>query len=281
MTGLIIISKGQIRYLPYIIGKISDMTLRPDAIYYLMDRDVESDVSTARNIIHDSGFDFINLIENYDVPCGLRRPMMTAGMPYFLSGFCRNVCIDKAISDGCDRIVCIDGDCIPECCIIEGYNKFLPKDSPSVVCGKRNDAVLGFSDQREHNKYPNIFSDNISEVSYEAAVLDSAVLWSCNIGMNALAVRRIKEINKKYYGISEVFSSIFSGRWGGEDSFLGIECFYDENISLMAMGFPRSGITHIDHPRPIDKYAHSTFLKDLNDAVTVHKYLIENFPMRK
>lgn len=254
------------------------MEVKPDRLYYMLDREPMSvrDEATAVMGRHECK-PFSKLMFNDKIPENVCRPQMAPGVDYFLAGYCRNICIREAIAAGCDKLVFIDGDCLPECDIIKGYDEYLSGDRPVVLCGKRDDVGFGYTDQREHNKYRNIFRDCFTIVDEEAAVLDSAVLWSCNMGMNKSAVDRIAHINSTLYGYDCVFSPLFSGRWGGEDGFLGVECFYDKDIILAGLGVPRTGITHIHHERPRSLYGHATFIEPLRNAVTAHKYLLENY----
>lgn len=278
MIGLIIISKNQVPYMDQILAKVDEMTVKPDRLYYMLDREDEKGKNEAVDIMakHSCAF-FSKLMFNDKVPTNVYRPMMTPDVDYFLAGYCRNICINEALEDGCDKLVFIDGDCLPEGDIIKGYDEYLTNEKPVVLCGRRDDFSFGYTDQREHNKYRNIFRDPFTVIDEEAPVLDSAVLWSCNIGMNKAAIERLIKINTTLYGYNCVFSPIFSGRWGGEDSFLGIECFYDKEIILAGLGVPRTGITHIHHDRPKAKYGHATFIEPLRNAVIAHKYLLENY----
>lgn len=277
MLALIIISKNQVKHLEQILFKISGMTVKPDRIYLLQDRDSIDDVNHAKSIISKFKFDNLIHVINNDEPAYIGRPQMNYGEQHFLAGYCRNKCIDLAISDGCSEFIFIDGDCLPEGEIVSGYHKYLKKDNAIVLCGRRNDFQFKYHDQREYNQYENIFAEDFTIIRQEVAVLDSAVLWSCNIGMNIAAVQRLKCINKTLYGYDEVFSTWFSGTWGGEDGFLGVECFYDDEITLAGLGVQRSGITHIHHERPDKKYAHIQFIKRLKDIVSMHKYLLKNY----
>lgn len=277
MFALIIISKNQFKYLGAQLDKVKDMSIKPDKVYYMMDRDSADDVKLAHQIISNSGLDNVKLLVNNDIPDTMGRPMMYDGEEHFLAGYCRNKCIDIAIEDGCDKFVFIDGDCIPEDGIVAGYTKYLSTNKPMALCGRRDDFQHMFRDQREFNHYDNMFADEIVVINNYNQVLDSAVLWTCNFGMNIECVNRIRLINKSLYGNDEVFSSFFAGTWGGEDGFLGVECFLDDEITLAGIGVKRSGITHIHHDRPERKYSHHTFMKHLSNMVKVHEYMIENF----
>lgn len=277
MIALIIISKNQVKYLPQMLLKLKAMSEQADKIYYLTDRDSAADCKCAKKLIEESGLENLTYIQNETIPGYLGRPIMYYGEEHFLSGYCRNFCIDKAIADGCDQFVFIDGDCLPEGDIISGYKKYLTCDEARLICGKRDESHFHYRDQREFNEYDNIFSEHLTPVTSETAMLDSAVVWSCNIGMNLSAINRLRTINDTLYGKPEVFSSFFLGTWGGEDGFLGAECFYDSDIKIYGLGVGRTGITHIHHDRPLKKYGFNTFTYRLKTTIDMHRYLLENY----
>ena len=66
----------------------------------------------------------------------------------------------------------------------------------------------------------------------------------------------MKKLNKKYFGRAEVFSNEFTGTWGGEDSFIGIQAHMCK-IFITVVTNEKSGIRHIDHERPLNKYEDS------------------------
>jgi hypothetical protein len=56
-----------------------------------------------------------------------------------------------------------------------------------------------------------------------------------------------------------VFSTEFLGTWGGEDGFVGMECYYS-GIPTYALPNGENGIIHQPHIRPLNKYDHPTFI---------------------
>ena len=115
MIGLIIISKNQVPYMDQILTKVDEMSVKPDCLYYMLDREPNTVTKQAIGIMsrHDCK-SFSKLLFNTNVPENVYRPMMTPGVDYFLAGYCRNICIREALADGCDKLVFIDGDCLPE-----------------------------------------------------------------------------------------------------------------------------------------------------------------------
>ncbi len=47
-------------------------------------------------------------------------------------------------------------------------------------------------------------------------------VWSCNLGVNRAALSLLQDAGEKLHGSRRIFSPEFDGRWGGEDTALGI-----------------------------------------------------------
>jgi hypothetical protein len=100
--------------------------------------------------------------------------------------------------------------------------------------------------------------------------------------MSLKAIKILKKFNSKYYNRDEVFCSEFLGKWGGEDGFLGIQAYYCK-IFMSTVGEIASGIEHIDHPRPDDKYnlSHMTYFKEqcekIRKKVTLNPLTLDFF----
>jgi hypothetical protein len=60
-----------------------------------------------------------------------------------------------------------------------------------------------------------------------------------------------------------VFHPHFTGRWGGEDTFLGVECFYGGIPVWAAPATGDDGVLHMEHPRPSGKYDHAGFVLEV------------------
>jgi hypothetical protein len=57
-----------------------------------------------------------------------------------------------------------------------------------------------------------------------------------------------------------VFHPDFCGRWGGEDGFLGMECFYGGIPIRTTPIMDMEGVSHIEQPRPSNRYDHQAFV---------------------
>lgn len=222
------------------------------------------DKINARKIL--SRYQTISLVTIEDIPEYVGHPQMTYGEEYFMAGHARNVAIEYAVDNGFDIVIFIDGDCMPEPDFIKSHAAILSIPSPCTTVGKRKEAIWGYDDQRmvsKINPIP-IFHGKPTNVTNEFYFVDSGVLWTCNFGMNIAAISALYGINERLYGRREVFSSDFSGTWGGEDGFIGLECLYCK-IPVYALEKGNNGVRHKEHPRPTGKYDHITFIDYLEE----------------
>jgi hypothetical protein len=178
------------------------------------------------------------------------------GVQPFCAGHCRDTALSYLDSDwgGYDLAIFTDGDCIPEPGLVESH---LAAYAPGrVTVGRRRELKWDMMDQRQVSaiKPIDIFGKEPREVTSEAYFADSGVMWTCNAGITMEAAGKLREINSALYGSATVFHPGFSGRWGGEDGFLGLECFYGGIPVWTAPATGNDGVRHIDHPRPLAKY---------------------------
>lgn len=278
---LAIPSRNQIQYLAEQMEAVRKQTVMPCHVLYMADRPTGKERVEAMKIIGDDP-----LIEYYPVtsqPDYIGRPQMTAGEEWFLTGHVRNEAV-KYIEKHpeIDAVVFIDGDCMPEPDLIKAHaDVLLNNDRPCVSVGKRKESQYGWDDQRTtKDSFINMFYDNPTEVEEEAWFVDSGVVWTCNFGMNRVALSALKHLNKTLYGREETFSSDFLGTWGGEDGFIGMECFYTK-IPVVALGKGDNGIRHIFHSRSGTKYNHLSFMIYLEDKRRELMYLLDLYGMNE
>jgi len=277
---LAIPARGQNQYIGEMVTAIDAMTVKPYKVLYMADRPSRDERTEAVRILKDNP-----LIEYYPVtsiPDYVGRPHMTAGVDWFLTGHVRNEAVaymDR--HEEIDAVVFIDGDCIPELDLIAGHADILGKDGPCVSVGKRKESIYGWEDQRCRDEpAANIFSTVPKKVTSEALFVDSGVVWTCNFGMNRAAINVLRTLNNTIYGRNETFSSDFLGTWGGEDGFIGLECFYT-GITVYAIANGNNGIRHKYHMRDSSKYDHVAFLYFLEDQRERLIYLLDRYGLNR
>ena len=275
---LAIPARGQNKYLAEMKAAIHAMSVKPCHVLYMADRPTSKESVEARSIIGDDP-----LIEYYPIyqkPDYVGRPKMTYGVEWFLTGHVRNCAVDYILKHGdIDAVVFIDGDCIPEPDLIKSHMAVLDCAEPKVSVGKRKEVMYNWQDQRDTAESScGIFHDVPTEVLHEAMFVDSGVVWTCNFGMNVSALGYLRQLNATLYGREETFSSEFLGTWGGEDGFIGLECYYT-GVPVVALENGNNGIRHKYHLRNDDKYNHTAFIRFLEEHREQLLYLLDLYNM--
>ena len=92
MIALIIISKNQVPYMEQMLCKVDEMSVKPDRLYYMLDREPKNVQEEAMSIVSRHACKtVVKLMFNDKVPESVYRPMMTPNVDYFLAGYCRNI----------------------------------------------------------------------------------------------------------------------------------------------------------------------------------------------
>lgn len=258
-TALVILCKNQEKYAKVITHGVLSQSVKPDRVLVVMDRPgLLERVETKKAYEEIPGCEFLVV---GCTPDNIERPPMVDGVVPFCAGHCRNLALDMLYD--MDLVVFLDGDCIPMNRMIESH--VAAYEEGCVIVGRRTEVKWGSDDQRqcsEEHPIP-IFSKKPNYVTSERYIADSGVVWTCNFGITAGAVKAIQKLNEELYGVSAVFHPDFCGRWGGEDGFLGIECFYGGIPIKTTPMMDMDGVSHIEHPRPSNKYEHQGFLNFL------------------
>jgi hypothetical protein len=262
---------------------IEKLSLRPFCVYIMMDRPSVMEYQSVKNAC--SVGELLNTYKVYNeqiIPEYIGRPNSLPEQSLFLTGDRRNRAISYAINDGCDSFVFIDGDCIPQEDLIKSHSEVHKHNFPVLTCGRRREEKHGYKDQREivpNLKQYNLFKLPDPQVINSFYLLKtSAITWSCNMGLNLQCVKMLQLANQKYYGSPDVFHTNFLGTWGGEDGFIGIQS-YLLGAKILLLSDIKSGIKHIEHDRPADKYSGDAFTIYLDNQIELFKMLLSNSPI--
>ena len=271
---LAIPAKNQNQYIADMVEAIEAQAVKPCHVLYMPDRPTGKDLVEARKLVGNNPL--VELCPVSKRPEYVGRPQMNFGEDWFLTGHVRNEAIRYMDAHPeIDAVVFIDGDCIPEKELIKAHAELLDSDRPVVTVGQRKESLHQWEDQRcKDFSFIKIFNDEPSVVENEAWFVDSGVVWTCNFGMNRKAVDALRELNNTLYGRNETFSSDFLGTWGGEDGFIGLECFYS-GIDVIALGKGNNGIRHKYHERHQAKYDHIKFVMFLEGRREELLYLLD------
>lgn len=260
-TALIIPIFNQRKYWFKMFSAIESQSVRPDVVYVALDRQSQDDLDAITTICNSGKCNYI--INNFtEIPSYVGKPQSIPDQGLFLVGHRRNQCIDLAINNGCECVIMIDGDCVPDIDLVKDHKYVNSLGFANISNGRRRESKYKWSDQREVDpkmRSIELFSQGNAFVIHNPDLLKScSITWSCNLSVNLMAIKLIKKLNKLYYGRDEFFNSDFLGSWGGEDSFLGIQAVACKIIITM-INTELSGIRHIDHPRPDSKYGDAAF----------------------
>lgn len=260
-TAVIIPFYNQRKYWLKMFHAIEAQSEHPDIVYVAMDRQSSDDVSAINRICASGNVNY-KVMNLSDIPEYIGNPQVIPNQSLFMTGYRRNTCINDALVNGCECIIMFDGDCIPDVDVVRDHKKLNSLNVPNISNGRRREEKYEWKDQREVDpkmRSADLFNRGNGYVIHNPDLLRScSVTWSCNLSMNLSAIKLIKKFNREYYGRDEVFSSEFLGRWGGEDSFLGIHAIACKIfVTMLTTEF--SSIRHIEHPRPDDKYSDKAF----------------------
>ena len=260
-TALVILCRNQERYAPAIARGVLSQSVRPDRVLVVMDRPGLLEKKATEKAYADvPGCEFLAVS---DLPERIERPPMVDGIAPFCAGRCRNLAMEMLYD--VDLAVFIDGDCIPMPRMLEAH--VAAYQEGCVTVGRRIEAKWGSEDQRQcSSKHPiPIFGKEPGTVTSERYIADSGVVWTCNVGITPGAAGMVRELNRELYGVPAVFHPDFGGRWGGEDGFLGMECFYLGIPIRTTPVLGGDGVSHIAHPRPAAKYDLKSFVAFLEE----------------
>jgi len=274
-TALIALNREQAVQWKSVKEGIDSQTVKPDKVYLVSDRNTTEANKAFRESIN--GNELYSLLEFNDIPMVYRWNPNP-----FLAGARRNKALDIAIKDGCDIFIFIDGDCIPDKKFVESHLSVLANsENPVATSGRRLERKISeakWNDQRDISGqlllYTIFDEDRSLRVQSPYLYTTSTVLWSCNFGINLKAVNETKALNEKYFGMSELFSTLLAGRWGGEDGELGVALLQSLGIPLhMVPG----AVHHIEHERR-ESYGPDTFHAELSEMIALLDFLGGNNP---
>lgn len=264
-SALVIPLYKQSKYCNKMLTGLQKQTVKPDIIYLVVDRpeDDKGPLSGSGEPEYDD-WDAIYQIQSeidkfpelnveilaiHHPPKDIQRK---SEGPLFLAGMARNVGLEAALRRGCHTVIFIDGDCIPEPDLVKSHLNKCNTYLPTLTVGRRREQQYRWQDRRESISSLaglQMFRSEGLLIGNTELFRDCLVVWSCNFAVNLPAIKLIKKFNSIYYNRSEFFNSNFLGAWGGEDSFLGIEAWFCR-IFVTTIGERRSGVQHINHPRP-------------------------------
>jgi len=231
MISTVTLVHNQENNLPTILKAYSNQSLLPELFIFVLDRCTDN----SKKIIEEFAIRFpTKIVEN------------TSGNG-FLAGYCR----DLGLSESNTNTLFLDGDCIPSENLFREFDNALDVNEPSIAISKRinlcEDKVSFLPDSRETTPwYVNwIFGDENITITHLEVARVRMLTWSCSLGLNKLAILKIKEINEILGFGNRLFPTNFDGKWGGEDDHIGHVAMF---MNMRVIGLStRNTVTHIWH----------------------------------
>lgn len=181
----------------------------------------------------------------------------SSSVPGFNAGANRDIGILEARSrfPGCS-VVLLDGDCIPGPTWAAAHRRAVSTPVPTVACGARLDRGADPRTKPLHWQGTHYGPSFRSEgnVPTLPEILAHRVTWTCNMSINSAALARLEEAGKLVHGVPRIFSPMFDGLWGGEDTGLGILAHH-AGCRIITLAPAESCVTHIPHPSRITSVA--------------------------
>jgi len=280
-TALIVPLHKQSNNWHLVADGIANQTVKPHKVYVIVDRIHLDPNPTALEDIQkgcDRLFCEYEIMYANDLPTYM--PAWDGSSEPFLAGHRRNIAINKALEDGCLNLIFIDGDCVPQQRVVGDHLDKLSNDLPIITIGRRREKEYSWKDYREYTPglvHHCFFRKQGMLVQSVDVLKASLVVWSCNFAINYKAIKLIKKFNQTYYNRDELFNSEFDGAWGGEDGFLGLTAWLCR-IFITTISDNASGVKHISHPRPSNKYS-IQHKKYLDEKVEEMRLKIRSKPM--
>lgn len=202
-----------------------------------------------------AGLDGLVVVSGEPIP-GAVPPSPVQG---FNAGANRDIGIAEARRrfPGC-AVLLLDGDCIPGPTWAESHRAACGGLRPTIACGARNEGTVADPRTRpltwQGTTYPPSFvPGGRSDCSLEEIVAHRAT-WTCNLSINAAALDRLEVAGHHVHGLPRIFSPMFDGLWGGEDTGLGILA-YHVGCRIVTIDPAASYVTHVPHPSRITSVA--------------------------
>lgn len=235
MIAVVILLKDQKHYIEGIKSALLAQTVKPHLVILAVDR-CQADYEVAARVAQETGWVAIHANEGMD----------DAGV---LIGKTRNEAL-RHVPHGYS-VLFTDGDCVPEPTWVEHHAYYLETDIPTATTGCRYSQTEDGRWEEDIRitklPYKNTFSRSYDRLVLGRAAESTMVLFGCNMGLNAPALKIIQDRGEQELGDRSVFSKLFDGEWGFEETSIG-PVLYDAGARLIALCPEVSSVRHSWHP---------------------------------
>lgn len=182
--------------------------------------------------------------------CLAFRP--THGVTGFNAGANRDEGLARALAlHPGTSVVFLDGDCRPSPGWLAHHAEALAMDAPTVTCGVRKercrpDARLQ-AVEWDGRTWPTMFIPGQDTAVEDQDDVDGhRATWSCSLGINRAALSRLRSAGRRLWHSDRIFPPFFDGRWGGEDTGLGVVA-WEAGCRIVMLDPDRSHVEHEPH----------------------------------
>jgi len=182
--------------------------------------------------------------------CLVFRP--THGVTGFNAGANRDEGLGRVLAIYPDAsVVFLDGDCRPSPDWLRHHADLLTSSMPMVTCGTRRercrpDARLEDVSWDGRIWLPTFRPGFDAWVQARCDVDGHRTTWSCSLGVNRPALLRLRTAGRWLWRSPRIFPPFFDGRWGGEDTALGVVA-WEAGCSIAMLDPLRSHVDHEPH----------------------------------
>lgn len=182
--------------------------------------------------------------------CLVFRP--THGVTGFNAGANRDEGLERVLAIHPDAsVIFLDGDCAPSPDWLRHHADLLGSPLPTVTCGTRRERCR--TDARledvgwDGRIWPPTFIPGFDAPILSRVDVDGhRTTWSCSLGINRPALRRLRMAGMNLWRSHRIFPPFFDGRWGGEDTALGVVA-WEAGCSIVMLDPLRSHVDHEPH----------------------------------
>jgi hypothetical protein len=230
-VGVVVIAHKQEHAIGSVLRALLSQLLDSDRVCIVIATDAENDSATYEAAVAAISLDAESKPRRYGAACSVQ--FADHGVKGFNAGANRDQGTSYLL--GVDNDLCgivyIDGDCVPSPTTISGFrNLFMRAGSvPVLGNGLRIHSTTGAVDSRINRlaKGNDVFTFGVDRVAlHDRDLRAHRVCWSCLCGMNVPAIQLARKLNHELFGdMNRAFSSQWDGRYGAEDTFLGLSVF--------------------------------------------------------
>jgi hypothetical protein len=227
---------------PEILSALENQSILPEVLIPALDRASAAEVQAIHRAVEGSRLRSSILPMRPEAPSRTERRVL--GREPFLAGHVRNAAMALAFTTRADAVVLIDGDCVPGPRLVEHHARLLASSRPCLTIGpKVHDPAGSAGGSSTMAPHPGEGWRRLTKSDLRRRDLINA----SNLGLNRAAMTALQDVNLRFRGRAEWFSSEFDGAWGGEDIFLAAQAM-SLGVAVVRIQDASAAARHRPHP---------------------------------